>query len=740
MLRALSSGQRLLGIFGSAERFSHSQVTKMVDAYVNVFKEVAQISDLKGAKILNVTHNEQGGNDDVSVQVFWSSRNLTSLERSITSCDYLVQGEKVISFPPSPINKNVVLSQTSASGKWTAFMVTSEKNQEEHQVMVVNQDGSMKTFDLKVADKHGKVYSDGEFGCLEWSADETMLVYVAEKKQPKPTSFMTPLKSGKSEDARGQEFIFRDDWGEQLDGKHQSVVCLLNVNSGDIKCHELRDQLCPGQMVWAPDSAGIFGVAFVGKPYRLGLIYNHNRESKLFHMDLEGNYSVISEGHSNIRSPRVSPDGLSIVFLRTKVGGPHAKCSQLCLLTWPDKQERVVVDVVYREKEIEDGDVFKGIYGYSGLPQRCWLNDSRRIVFSSFKFDNVVSYVFNVVSGTITELSHLGSLQVLDVCDGWLLVDFSYISQPNLIRLGYVPEEGQECKVDLIEVTPRREIAGVPNYYRGHWLFINETPHPDPKYSDIPISVIYFGPTSHKEGTAKTPLICWPHGGPHTVSSNVYNMAAAFFVKLGYAIVFPNYRGSLGFGEDGVSSLPGHCGVTDVSDVHKATLQCLSRFSDVLDESKVFLFGGSHGGYLVTQLAAKYPEVYKAVSARNPVTDISTMTNVTDIPDWTFVETGFPHQHGKVPDGATLSKMLEMSPINHIDSLKAPVLLLVGKNDARVPPSQSVNFYKMLLARGVHTELHLYDDCHPLNKVDSEVDCLIHTALWFEKHQHTPSS
>lgn len=49
------------------------------------------------------------------------------------------------------------LSETSATGKWTAFVVTSEKKKGEQQVIVVNQDGSMKTFDLEAAGKHGKV-------------------------------------------------------------------------------------------------------------------------------------------------------------------------------------------------------------------------------------------------------------------------------------------------------------------------------------------------------------------------------------------------------------------------------------------------------------------------------------------------------------------------------------------------------------------------------------------------------
>lgn len=70
----------------------------------------------------------------------------------------------------------------------------------------------------------------------------------------------------------------------------------------------------------------------------------------------------------------------------------------------------------------------------------------------------------------------------------------------------------------------------------------------------------------------------------------------------------------------------------------------------------------------------------------------------------TFVESGFTYEYGKIPDAAILSKMLELSPISLVDKIQAPILLLVGKNDARVPPSQSFNFHRMLLARGIETE------------------------------------
>ena len=70
----------------------------------------------------------------------------------------------------------------------------------------------------------------------------------------------------------------------------------------------------------------------------------------------------------------------------------------------------------------------------------------------------------------------------------------------------------------------------------------------------------------------------------------------------------------------------------------------LSRFRH-LDPRRVFLFGGSHGGFLVLHLSARYPNDFRGVVARNPSTDIATKTAVGDIPDWNFVEMGRKFQY-----------------------------------------------------------------------------------------------
>ncbi len=83
-----------------------------------------------------------------------------------------------------------------------------------------------------------------------------------------------------------------------------------------------------------------------------------------------------------------------------------------------------------------------------------------------------------------------------------------------------------------------------------------------------------------------------------------------FFNILGYAVIRVNYRGSLGAGKDSVESLPGHVGDLDVKDCNQALKEALTRYPH-LDPSRVHLWGGSHGGFLVTHLAGQYPGTYK---------------------------------------------------------------------------------------------------------------------------------
>ena len=89
-----------------------------------------------------------------------------------------------------------------------------------------------------------------------------------------------------------------------------------------------------------------------------------------------------------------------------------------------------------------------------------------------------------------------------------------------------------------------------------------------------------------------------------------------------------NYRGSIAQGQAGLKSLLGKVGDQDVKDCMQAYSECKAAHPNL---EQAVLFGGSHGGFLVTHLIGQYPDEFKACIARNPVINMSTMSTVSDI-------------------------------------------------------------------------------------------------------------
>uniref|UniRef100_A0A7C9ADW1 Peptidase S9 prolyl oligopeptidase catalytic domain-containing protein n=1 Tax=Opuntia streptacantha TaxID=393608 RepID=A0A7C9ADW1_OPUST len=96
------------------------------------------------------------------------------------------------------------------------------------------------------------------------------------------------------------------------------------------------------------------------------------------------------------------------------------------------------------------------------------------------------------------------------------------------------------------------------------------------------------------------PLIVVLHGGPHCVSTSHFSKTLAFLMSIGYNLLIVNYRGSLGFGEEALQSLPGNVGSQDVNDVLTAIDHVISL--ELAYPSRIAVYGGSHGGFLSTHL------------------------------------------------------------------------------------------------------------------------------------------
>lgn len=228
----------------------------------------------------------------------------------------------------------------------------------------------------------------------------------------------------------------------------------------------------------------------------------------------------------------------------------------------------------------------------------------------------------------------------------------------------------------------------------------------------------------------KYPVILFPHGGPHSTSIPSFSVSQAFFTRLGYAVIYINFRGSLGFGQKYVDALPGHCGDKDVEDCLLALKNALHRYPNILDKDNLFVMGGSHGGYLTGHLIAREEVKWRASVMINAVTNMAHCVGISDIPDWCFVESGTTELSSE-----TLKIMFEKSPIAHIHKVKAPTMIVLGDSDKRVPISQSIEYYHKLKSNGVKTRMLKYPgEGHGIGETEHESDYLINIALWFQEH------
>uniref|UniRef100_UPI00398E57AE acylamino-acid-releasing enzyme-like isoform X4 n=2 Tax=Pristiophorus japonicus TaxID=55135 RepID=UPI00398E57AE len=676
----------------------------------------------------------------------WSQRDLERAERVKLCREYIVFYDDNSIVHTSPSGKctelrDELLNRDSPSGTLKAVLRgrTNKKGEEQQYLEIWSKTSKEKSINLTALDKHGKVYEDDQFGRLVWSHSETHILYIAEKKRPKVESFFqhnseldVNEEDGDGNRAercqkpvKGDEFVYWEDWGEGLVNKNTPVLCILDIESDKISILEgVPEHVSPGQAIWAPKDTGIIFVGWWHMPWRLGLKYCTNRKSALYCVDLIGNEcQQISSGINSVHSPRLSPDQRHIIYLEGGNVRTHHQCYSLSLYNLDKKVTSTVVKIV----DYPTVDGFTGIYS-STLAQNCWATDSQRVVIDTAQGSRKDLIVVNSATGIVTSLttgSEAGSWTLLDIHQDLMVVSCSSPNCPPNLKVGVLPAAGQEQGITWLALDEAEPLPGI------EWKILAFTPpfeQENPKFPDLPFEGILLIP-GQKKGV-KPPLVVNPHGGPNSVFVASWMLLPVALCRLGYTVLLVNYRGSSGFGQASIRSLPGNIGSQDVKDVQYAVDSVLKE--GCVDSEKVLLIGGSHGGFIGCHLIGQYPGLYKAFATRNPVINLASKLGTTDIPDHTMVQAGFDFAPNLLPTPSVLTALLSKSPITHVSRARTPVLIMLGEKDKRVHPTQGLELYHALRARDVPVRLLWYpDDNHSLSKVGTEADVFMNVALWF---------
>ena len=206
----------------------------------------------------------------------------------------------------------------------------------------------------------------------------------------------------------------------------------------------------------------------------------------------------------------------------------------------------------------------------------------------------------------------------------------------------------------------------------------------------LDLSGVLIRPLGAAEGPA--PLILSVHGGPEGHRRNgwltVYSAPGQLAAARGYAVFYPNYRGSTGRGVAFSKLGQGDAAGGEFDDLVDA-VDALAT-AGIVDPDRVGVTGGSYGGYATGWLATRYSERFRAgvmfVGISNKICKgMTTEIPVEDI----MVHTGFaPYTRWQFS--------LERSPIYHVEKCRTPLLIAGGTDDARVHPSQSLQLYRAL--------------------------------------------
>ncbi|XP_060833609.1 acylamino-acid-releasing enzyme-like isoform X2 [Rhopalosiphum padi] len=700
-----------------------SQLDKIVAAY----RIATQYPALISARILDCSKTS------VNVQSVWIQRVLERQAKTRFRQTVFSNYKTYTSVSPPTDITNELISAYSKSNKYFCVVREVESGKEIKQYLEVWADCSLvKNYDLSALDVHGKIYADAEFGTLEWSPDETKIVYIAEKKVPKSEPFYKQKskasadKDGVNNDTvPGKEYDWSQDWGEQLVGKITPVlvVCDIKTDSIDV-LQNIPNDVNPATATWIPDGNGVVAIGYTITPRKLGLIYCTNRPSHVFSLTLSGEYTILSSDSKqlSVKSPIFNRSGTKLVWLERLADGPHHSCFKLMCCNWSTKEITTVVDFDNKILQVDNEQLpFYGLYNQT-IPSRSWLSDDKIIVLSTPQGGSIHTFAIDTESKDIhylpiTKPFH-ESVSVLDVCNDVLICYKSSLNKPGQLFAIKIPSmfEGYDfTTISIHEISPSRSLPNSDNFVVEHGYTLYNKP-----------TTIFYGPKD-----SNCPLIVWPHGGPHAASLDSFIADAAFFIQIGFAVLFINYRGSIGLGKDYVESLLGNIGDADVKDVYNA-VQSNPSWSN----RKLLLYGGSHGGFLVTHLSGQYPNVFKAVSTRNPCIDLLSLFGTSDLPDWDITEGGYNHSEvdSLANSKEVLMKLADCSPCKNVHKVQAPTLLLLGEKDLRVPPSQGLAYYHLLKKHGVTARVLMYNDCHPLSTVSADMDSSINTALWFEKY------
>ena len=419
--------------------------------------------------------------------------------------------------------------------------------------------------------------------------------------------------------------------------------------------------------------------------------HHSNTDNDLYRLDLESGEATLltpHEGDARFRSPNVTPDGRA-AYLATDRDGDFVRLARLDLATLgveyltPDDHDVEEVELS------RDGRLLaatRNVGGYSDL------------------------LLFNGRGGRMPDpevpRGIVGSLAFSPDSERLAFTLVGPTRNPDVWTMQLPDGEARRLT--------RSSTAGIPPK-----SFKAPTIVRYPSFDGLEIPAVFYEP---EDGNA--PVVVNVHGGPESQSRPSFAPVTQYLLGRGHAVLLPNVRGSTGYGK----------GYTHLDDVRLRmdSVEDLAHAAYWLRErghERIAVMGGSYGGFMVLAALTEYPDLWSAG------VDIVGIANLVS-----FLEnTGSYRRKLREPEYGSLEEdgdfLRSISPIHKADRITAPLMVVHGKNDPRVPVGEAEQIVDRVRENGGAVEYLLYDDeGHGLAKLKNRLDAYPKIAAFLDEH------
>ncbi len=243
-------------------------------------------------------------------------------------------------------------------------------------------------------------------------------------------------------------------------------------------------------------------------------------------------------------------------------------------------------------------------------------------------------------------------------------------------------------------------------------------------FDDRSIPAFYFRPQADD---GQLPVVVYVHGGPESQFRPDFNPVIQYFCHRGYGVLATNVRGSTGYGTSFSHLDDVEARMDSVADLQYA-VEWLKRTGGA-DPDRIAVMGGSYGGFMVLAAITTYPDLWAAA------VDIVGIANFV-----TFLEnTGPWRRHLREAEYGSLEHdrelLAEISPIHKVDRIAAPLMVIHGANDPRVPVGEAEQIVDQLQSRHHPVEYLRYEDeGHGIVKLANRLDAYPRVAAFLDRH------